>query len=86
MPIPPELVKVLREHLDEYGAGPDGRLFRTYRGGVYQPSTLWQVLGKARPKALTAAQVKTPQGWSPGSLAGAWVDALGAIPRMFREW
>jgi integrase len=35
VPIPPELVELLRAHLDEFGAAPDGRLFRTYKGGVY---------------------------------------------------
>jgi integrase len=40
VPIPPELVALLSEHIDAYGTGPDGRLFRTYRGGIYQPSTI----------------------------------------------
>ena len=44
VPIPPELVRLLREHIESYGTAPDGRLFWTYRGGIYQPSTLWQVL------------------------------------------
>ena len=35
---------MLREHVQEHGTAPDGRLFRSYRGGIYQPSTLWQVL------------------------------------------
>lgn len=42
------------------GPTKEGRLFRTFRGGVYQRSTLWQVLDKARPKAFTAAQAKSP--------------------------
>ena len=40
VPIPPELVRLLREHVESHGTGPDGRLFWTYRGGIYQPSTL----------------------------------------------
>lgn len=32
----------------------------TYRGGAYQNSTLWEVLDKARGKALTKQQLKTP--------------------------
>ena len=54
VPIPPELVGLLREHVRSYGTAPDGRLFWTYRGGVYQPSTLWQVLRKARAVAFSA--------------------------------
>lgn len=34
VPIPPELVQLLREHLESYGTAPDGRLFWTYRGGI----------------------------------------------------
>ena len=52
-PIPPELVGLLREHVSSYGTAPDGRLFWTYRGGVYQPSTLWQVLRNARTVAFS---------------------------------
>ena len=54
VPIPPELVRLLREHVESYGTAPDGRLFWTYRGGIYQPSTLWQVLRKARTAAFPA--------------------------------
>jgi hypothetical protein len=52
VPIPPVLVQMIREHVDEFGTAPDGRLFRTYRGSIYLPSTLWQVLQKARPRRL----------------------------------
>jgi integrase len=38
VPIPPELVTLLRKHIDQYGTAPDGRLCRTCRGGIYQPS------------------------------------------------
>jgi integrase len=36
VPIPPELVALRRDHIDAYGTGPDGRLFGTYIGGIYQ--------------------------------------------------
>ena len=29
VPIPPVLVRILREHIDRYGTGPEGRLFRS---------------------------------------------------------
>jgi hypothetical protein len=57
VPIPPELVWLLREHVESYGTAPEGRLFWTYRGGIYQPSTLWQMLQKAR------ANVFSPAAW-----------------------
>lgn len=47
IPIPPELVELLRFHLKEFGTNDEGQLFRTRRGGVYQRSTLWQVLDRA---------------------------------------
>jgi hypothetical protein len=33
IPIPPPLVAMLRAHITRYGTAPDGRLFRTARGG-----------------------------------------------------
>jgi len=59
-PIPPVLVAMIREHVQTYGTAPDGRLFETYRGGIYLPSTLWHVLQKARERALTPTQQKSP--------------------------
>jgi len=38
VPIPPELVAFLRAHIQRYGTGPDGRLFRTARDGAIQES------------------------------------------------
>ena len=74
---------MIREYIEEFGTAPDGRLFRTYRGGIYLPSTLWQVLQKAHIPGtamqsgiwrLTAAH-KTTQGlrrnrWSAAVWAG----------------
>ena len=59
VPIPPQLVQLLREHLEQHGTGPEGQLFLTYRGTTYQPSTLWRVLSEARVKAFTPAQVRS---------------------------
>ena len=60
VPIPPELVRLLREHVESYGTGPDGRLFWTYRGGIYQPSTVWHVLQMARAVAFPPAMLASP--------------------------
>ena len=38
IPIPPVLVQMLRGHLKRYGTAPDGRIFRTARGGLIQDS------------------------------------------------
>jgi integrase len=60
VPIPPELVRLLREHIETYGTAPDGRLFWTNRGGIYYLSTLWQVLRKARAVAFPPTVVASP--------------------------
>ncbi len=74
VPIPPELVALLREHIDIHGTGPDGRLFRTYRGGIYQPSILWRVLQAARPLAYTPAQAASPLARKPYDFRHAGVS------------
>ncbi len=60
VPIPPELVTLLREHIETFGTGPGGRLFRSENGNPIQPSTYWRVWQKARAMALTPAQLATP--------------------------
>ena len=39
VPIPPELVSLLRAHIETFGTAPDGRLFRSENGNPLQPST-----------------------------------------------
>ena len=56
VPIPPELVAILREHLAEFGTAPDGRLFQTRRGGVLG-SSYSDAWASARTLALTPVQV-----------------------------
>jgi hypothetical protein len=55
VPIPPELVALLRGHLAWFGAGPGGRLFRSENGNPIQPSTWWHVWQKVRTISLTPA-------------------------------
>jgi integrase len=74
VPIPPELVRLLREHVESYGTAPDGRLFWTYRGGIYQPSTLWQVLRKARTVAFPPVVVASPLARKPYDFRHAGVS------------
>jgi integrase len=60
VPIPPELVALLRDHIERFGTSDDGRLFRSERGNPIQPSTWWQVWRKVRRLALTPEQLATP--------------------------
>ncbi|GGU63626.1 site-specific integrase [Streptomyces albospinus] len=56
VPIPPELVALLRWHVTAYGAAPDGRLFQTNRGGLVQDTGYGEVWAEARSRALTPAE------------------------------
>ena len=60
IPAPPELVKMLREHIARFGVGPDGRIFRSERGNPIQASTWWQVWQKVRAASLTPGQLDGP--------------------------
>jgi integrase len=87
--IPPVLVQLIREHIEEFGTGPDGRLFRTYRGGIYLPSTLWQVLQKARVQAFTEVQAASPLARKPYDFRHAgisWRLNAGTPAPLVAEW
>ena len=43
VPIPPDLVSLLRWHVTAYGKAPDGRLVRTARGGLIQDTGYGEV-------------------------------------------
>jgi integrase len=60
VPVPPELVSLLREHIKMFGTGPGGRLFRSENGNPIQPSTYWRVWQKTRDLALTPGPLATP--------------------------
>ena len=61
VPIPPELVALLREHIERFGTGPGGRLFRSENGNPIQPSTYGRVWQKTRTLALTPQQLAGPR-------------------------
>jgi integrase len=60
VPIPPQLVTILREHLDTFGTAEDGRLFTNERGGVVGSSTYFRVWQEARTLALPPAAAASP--------------------------
>jgi integrase len=60
VPIPPELVELLRAHMQTYGTARDGRLFRSETGNRLMPSTWWQVWQKVRVASLTPEQQASP--------------------------
>jgi integrase len=74
VPIPPVLVDLLRAHLRAYGTPPDGRLFRTSRGGLLQDSAYSAVWQAARAATLTPAQHASPLARRPYDLRHAAVS------------
>ncbi|GAA1334472.1 hypothetical protein GCM10009660_12130 [Catellatospora bangladeshensis] len=82
VPIPPVLVGILRDHLDRYGVGPEGRLFRSPNGGVVSSSTYFRVWEEARRYALTPSQVASPLAGRPYDLRHAAVSLWlnGGVP------
>jgi integrase len=77
VPIPPEHVRLLSKHIEEYGTAPDGRLFRSRRAGagILSESTYGRVWKDARAKAL-GEKAKTPLAKRPYDLRHAGVSLL----------
>jgi hypothetical protein len=57
VPIPPELVRYLRGHLDQFGTTPDGRLVRGTRGGGYLSESTYGPFWKAARRAGHSVEV-----------------------------
>jgi integrase len=74
IPIPPDLVTLLRAHLKRHGTTSDGRIFQTSRGGIIQDSAYSAVWAEARAQALTAVQCRSPLGRRPYDLRHAAVS------------
>ncbi len=47
-------------HIQQFGAAPDGRLFRSEKGNPVQPSTWWRVWRKVRAASLTPSSSRHP--------------------------
>ncbi|GII04240.1 tyrosine-type recombinase/integrase [Planobispora takensis] len=79
VPIPPELVAILRAHIEEYGVAEDGRLFRTRNGKSFPGSTVSMVWKQARAFAFPPEVVTSPLARRPYDLRHAavslWLNA-----------
>ena len=89
VPTHPELTGLLREHLDKFGTGPDGRLFGGVRGGELPTITYRRAWIKARQTALSAAEQASPLARRPYDLRHAclstWLNG-GVYPTQVAEW
>ena len=79
VPIPPQLVAILREHVETFGTAKDGRLFFNERGGLVGSSTYWRVWDEARALALPPKLVASPLAARPYDLRhsalSTWLNA-----------
>lgn len=79
----------LREHLEEFGTGPHGRLFTGPRGGIITDRAYLKVFHEARTQALTAQEASSPLLDVPYALRHAavstWLSA-GVAPPQVAEW
>jgi integrase len=88
VPIPPELVALLRWHVTAYGTAPDGRLFQTMRGGLIQDTGYGEVWAEARTRALTSTEFKASLAKRPYDLRHAAVStwlSSGVEPQLVAE-
>jgi integrase len=88
VPIPPDLVSLLRWHVTAYGTAPDGRLFRTARGGLIQDTGYGEVWAEARRLALTPAQYASQLAKRPYDLRHAAVStwlSSGVEPQLVAQ-
>ena len=74
VPIPPELVAILRAYIDRFGVAADGRLFRSDRGNVVASSTYSRVWEEARRLSLPPDRVASPLAGQPYDLRHAGVS------------
>jgi integrase len=79
VPIPPDLVHLLRNHVARYGTAPDGRLFRAVRGGRVSSTEYSRLWFAARQHTLPPHEMHTPLAQMPYCLRAAgislWITA-----------
>ncbi|MFE1728711.1 tyrosine-type recombinase/integrase [Streptomyces bacillaris] len=74
VPIPPVLVRLIRDHIAEFGTAEDGRLFRAARGGGLLSKEYGDLWKAARRVVLTPHEFKTPLAEVPYGLRAAGVS------------
>ncbi len=74
MPIPPELVQLLKDHIDAYRIAPNGRLFVGARGGDLPDNVYDRAWKKARTQAFPDDLVTSPLARRPYDLRRAAVS------------
>ncbi|WP_254712201.1 hypothetical protein [Streptomyces sp. TRM64462] len=76
VPIPPVLVRLLRDHIKRYGTAPDGRLFRAASGGRVRSTEYCDLWKAAREEALTPHEFESPLAETPYANRHAGISLL----------
>ncbi|AVZ74021.1 site-specific integrase [Streptomyces lunaelactis] len=74
VPIPPALVALLRQHIEQFGTDDDGRLFWAVRNGPIRSQEYGSIWKEARKRALIPEQVGSPLASIPYDLRHACVS------------
>jgi integrase len=86
VPIPPQLVVILLEHLAQLPDGPEGRLFYGLRSESLPSTTYMQAWRQVRHAALSPREQKSPLSRRPYDLRHAcvstWLNAGVAAPQV----
>ncbi|MEU8320680.1 tyrosine-type recombinase/integrase [Nonomuraea sp. NPDC048881] len=89
VPIHPELSAMLREHIQEFGTGANGRIFIGPRGGLMTDRAYLKVFHEARADAFTTTEGGSPLMAVPYDLRHAcvstWLNAGVPAPQV-AEW
>ena len=89
VPIHPELVALLSQHLKNYPPGPDGRVFTGPRGGIFNDRAYLKIFHKARAAAFTPSESASLLARRPYDLRHAavstWLNAGVPAPQV-AEW
>jgi integrase len=89
VPVHPELVALLRDHLDKFGTGPGRRIFTGPRGGIVAEWSYLDVFHTARREALSETDAATQLMGRPYDLRHAavstWLNA-GVPAAQVADW
>ena len=89
VPLHPELVALLTQHLKKYPAGPTGRIFTGPRGGIFNDRAYLKIFHKARVVAFTKRESASLLARRPYDLRHAavstWLNAGVPAPQV-AEW
>ena len=89
VPIHPELVVLLSQHVKKYAPGPDGRVFTGPRGGIFNDRAYLKIFHQARAAAFTPRESASLLARRPYDLRHAavstWLNAGVPAPQV-AEW